>query len=157
MNNNLSVYLNDHFAGSAAALELMDTLIESKADGGLETFFVDLRNEIQADQDTLKKLMDHLGVSENKLKGITAWFMGKAGGIKLHTTNNNELGLLESLEGLVLGITGKKGLWRALAVVIQPEDAIQEFDFNRLEMRADEQCKAVEAKRMEAARRILTQ
>jgi hypothetical protein len=76
---------------------------------------------------------------------------------KLHTTNENELGLLESLEGLVLGITGKKGLWRALALVIKPEDALEEFDFNRLEMRVDEQCKAVEAKRMEAARRILTQ
>lgn len=157
INNNLSVYLNDHFAGSAAALELMDNLIESKPDAGLETFFKDLRNEIQADQDTLKKLMDHLGVSENKLKSVTAWFMEKAGRIKLHTTNENELGLLESLEGLVLGITGKKGLWRALSLVIKPEDALVEFDFNRLEMRADEQCKAVEAKRLEAARRILAE
>ena len=38
MNNNLSVYLNDHFAGSAAALELMDNLIESKPDAELEKF-----------------------------------------------------------------------------------------------------------------------
>jgi hypothetical protein len=157
MNNNLSVYLNDHFAGSAAALELMDNLIESKPDAELEIFFKDLHDEIQADQDTLKKLMDHLGVSENKLKSATAWFMEKVGRIKLDTANQNDLGLLESLEGLVLGITGKKGLWRALSVVIKPETALKEIDFNRLEMRASEQCKAVEIKRMEAARRILTQ
>jgi hypothetical protein len=79
------------------------------------------------------------------------------GRIKLDTANQNDLGLLESLEGLVLGITGKKGLWRALSVVIKPEAALKEIDFNRLEMRASEQCKAVEIKRMEAARRILTQ
>ena len=157
MNNNLSVYLNDHFAGSAAALELMDNLIESKPDAELETFLKDLHNEIQADQDTLKKLMDHLGVSENKLKSATAWFMEKVGRIKLDTANQNDLGLLESLEGLVLGITGKIGLWRALSVVIKPEAVLKEFDFNRLEMRASEQCKTVEIKRMEAARRILAQ
>ena len=100
MNNNLSVYLNDHFAGSAAALELMDNLIESKPDAELEIFLKDLHDEIQADQDTLKKLMDHLGVSENKLKSATAWFMEKVGRIKLDTANQNDLGLLESLEGL---------------------------------------------------------
>lgn len=156
-NNNLSVYLNDHFAGSVSALELIDHLVESKADAGLEAFLKNLRHEIQSDQDTLKKLMDHLGVTESRLKGATAWFMEKAGRIKLHTADENDLGLLESLEGIVLGITGKKGLWRAMSVVIQQEDALKEIDFNRLETRACEQCKAVEAKRLEAARRILAQ
>ena len=157
MNNNLSVYLNDHFAGSAAALELINNLIQSKPEAELEIFFKDLHDEIQADQDTLKKLMDRLGISENKLKSGTAWFMEKVGRIKLDTANQNDLGLLESLEGLVLGITGKKGLWRALSVVIGPEAALTGIDFKLLEMRASEQCKAVEIKRMEAARRILTQ
>jgi UDP-glucose 4-epimerase len=154
---NLSVYLCYHHAGSVGALELVDELIRSKPSTELETFLKELRNEIQADQDTLKKLMDNLGVSESMLKSATAWVMEKAGRLKLHTVNESDLGLLQSLEGLVLGITGKEGLWRALSVAMGPVADLKEIDLDRLEMRAREQCKAVEAKRLEVARRILTQ
>ena len=50
---NLSVYLCDHFAGSVAALEVLDQLITAKPEPELESFLTDLRLEIQVDQNTL--------------------------------------------------------------------------------------------------------
>jgi hypothetical protein len=48
----LPIYLNDHLAGSVGALELLDRLIKTYKGKPLERFFHDLRNEIEADQDT---------------------------------------------------------------------------------------------------------
>jgi hypothetical protein len=46
----LTIYLNDHLAGSVGALELVDHLIETYKGKPLEQFFKDLRNEINVPQ-----------------------------------------------------------------------------------------------------------
>jgi hypothetical protein len=56
---------------------------------------------------------------------------------------------LEALEALLLGITGKRALWRVLKQSAQKFEAV---DFDRLVLRAEEQMEAVDAKRIEAAR-----
>jgi len=43
----LSDYLNDHLAGSVAALELLDRLVETYAGKPLERFFRELRDDIR--------------------------------------------------------------------------------------------------------------
>ena len=56
-NENLTTYLKDHHAGSVAALELIDHLIETYEGKSLEQFFKNLRKEIDADQERLEKLI----------------------------------------------------------------------------------------------------
>ena len=56
-NENLTTYLKDHHAGSVAALELVDHLIETFEGKSLEQFFKNLRKEIDADQERLEKLI----------------------------------------------------------------------------------------------------
>jgi hypothetical protein len=53
----LPPYLNDHLAGSVAALELVDHLIKTYKGKPLEQFFQNLRHEIDADQKTLQDLI----------------------------------------------------------------------------------------------------
>lgn len=53
----LSVYLNDHLAGSVAAIELLDDLIKIYEGQPLAKFFADLRNDVSADQEALRKLL----------------------------------------------------------------------------------------------------
>ncbi|HZJ38541.1 MAG TPA: hypothetical protein VFD18_05155 [Chthoniobacterales bacterium] len=48
----LDSYLNDHLAGSIAALELLDRLIEVSEGNPREQFFRELRSEIDADHKT---------------------------------------------------------------------------------------------------------
>ena len=52
----LTIYLNDHLAGSVGALELIDNLIDTYREKPLGQFFKDLRDEIDTDQSTLKNL-----------------------------------------------------------------------------------------------------
>ena len=65
------------------------------------------------------------------------------------------LRLLQTLESLALGITGKRLLWRALHAVRQSSPALQQMDFEYLEKRAIEQSNRVEIKRLETARAVL--
>ena len=57
-----------------------------------------------------------------------------------------------ALEALVLGITGKRSLWRALNSASRTLPQLARLDYGGLENRAIEQCERVEAKRLELAR-----
>jgi hypothetical protein len=153
---NLSSYLNDHLAGSVGALELLDRLIDTYKGEPLERFLTDLRNEIDADQETLKELIAGLGVEESSVRKAGAWVIEKLsrGKIQLGAKGENEMGLFLALEGLALGIHGKRSLWRALAVASETLPRLRNRDYVELEKRAMEQHDRVEAKRLEVARGV---
>jgi len=58
--DNLSTYLKDHLAGSVAALNMIDHLIDTYEEKPLAQFFRDLRGEIAADQAKLQGLVEKL-------------------------------------------------------------------------------------------------
>ncbi len=58
-------------------------------------------------------------------------------------------GLVLVLEGLIMGITGKQLLWRALGAANLPKT--EGFDFKELQRRAEEQIERTEAERIRAA------
>lgn len=154
----LSSYLNDHLAGSVGALELLDRLIDVYKGKPLERFFIDLRNEIDADQAILKQLIANLGETESAVRKAGAWVMEKflRGKIQLSEKEEEKMGLFLALEGLALGIHGKRSLWRALAVVSEVIPRLRDQDYVELENRAVEQYGRVEAKRLEVAREVFS-
>src|SRR3984893_10863231 len=148
----LTIYLNDHLAGSVGALELVDHLIETYKGKSLEQFFKDLRSEIDEDQDTLQDLIEKLGKKESAVRKAGAWVAEKVSRAKIQLSDSEkgQMGLLHALEGLVLGITGKRGLWTALAAAADNVPQLRELvDYAGLEKRAAEQCARVDAKRLE--------
>jgi hypothetical protein len=154
----LTVYLNDHLAGSVGALELVDHLIETYKGKALEQFFQDIRGEIDADQETLQNLIEKLGGKESSVRKAGAWVAEKLSRakIRLGDSEAGQMGLLHALEGLVLGITGKRGLWTALAAAADTMPQLRDLDYVRLQKRAAEQCDRVEAKRLEVARKVFS-
>jgi hypothetical protein len=154
----LATYLKDHLAGSVGALELLDRLIETYQGKPLEKFFQNLRDEIDADQDTLQDLIEKLGETESAVRKAGAWVAEKVSRAKIRVSHSekNQLGLLLALEGLVLGITGKQALWIALAVAVDAAPQLRELDYTRLKKRAAEQKARVEAKRLEVARTVFS-
>lgn len=152
---NLGSYLNDHLAGSVGALELLDRLIDTYKGKPVERFFADLRNEIDADQETLKGLIAELGEEESTVRKAGAWVMEKVSRGKIQLSGGGqEMGLFLALEGLALGIHGKGSLWRALAVASETIPSLRNRDYAALERRALEQHDRVEAKRLEVARDV---
>ncbi len=152
----LSDYLNDHLAGSIGALELLDRLVEACQGKPLERFFRDLRKEIHQDQEQLRELMQKLGVGENAARKAGAWIAEKLSRpkIELGEGSKKEAGIFLALEALVLGITGKRSLWRALQAASRTVPGLARLDYSGLEERAIEQCERVEARRLEIARGV---
>jgi hypothetical protein len=152
----LSEYLNDHLAGSIAAVELLDRLVETSAGKPLERFFRELRDDIRKDQEQLEELIAKLGIKESAVRKAGAWLAEKFSRpkIDLEADSKSELGLFLALEALVLGITGKRSLWRALGAASRALPALARLDYSGLEKRAIDQCEKVEARRLEIARSV---
>ena len=149
----LDSYLNDHLAGSIGAIELIAHWAKLYQGKPLGAFFTELQAEIKADQDRLRVLMRCLGVEESKVRQAGAWAAEKLGLARFVIAGGEPggLGLVLVLEGLIMGITGKQLLWRALDAANLPK--AEGFDFKELQRRAEEQINRTEAERIRAARR----
>lgn len=147
----LSIYLNDHGAGSVLGVELAKRIVAhhegTPAASGLAT----VRDEIESDRDTLRRLMAELGVTESRVKPAGAWLLERLGRLKPNgqVRGLSPLGRFLELEGLVTGITGKLLLWRALERSLGTTRP--GFDFAALASSAEDQRDRVEAFRLEAA------
>ncbi len=153
----LATYLNDHLAGSVAAIELVDHLRKLSKAAELETLFTTLQSEIKEDQQVLKELLHGLGEGESRVRQAAAWLTEKVGEAKLRLDDpgSGDLRLLEALETLELGILGKLALWRALRVAAERVPQIRKLDLPALERRAMDQHARVEVERLKVARAAL--
>jgi hypothetical protein len=154
----LRTYLNDHLAGSVAALELLDHLADLHPDPEGKRFFTGLRLEVEEDRRVLQQLLEKVGGKESTVRKAAAWLTERIGQAKLHLDDlgGGQLRALEAIEALGLGIQGKLALWRALAAVADRVPRLQGVDFGRLEQRAVQQHERVEARRLQTARVALT-
>jgi len=152
----LSDYLNDHLAGSVGALELLDRMVDACEGKPLERFLRELRDDIHHDQEQLRELIDKLGLSESTVRKASAWIAEKLTRpkIDLGDGTRDELGVFLALEALLLGITGKRSLWRALQAASRTVPELARLDYSGLEKRAIDQCEQVEARRLEMARAV---
>ena len=148
----LNSYLNDHLAGSISALELIAHWAEAHKGESLGSFFAEIEGEIKADQDTLRDVMRIVGVEESKVRKAGAWAAEKIGRARLIIAGDEpgSLGLVLTLEGLIMGVTGKKLMWSALAAAKLPR--LNSYNFEQLQRRAEEQVERIEAERISAVR-----
>jgi hypothetical protein len=112
----------------------------------------ELATEIEADQATLREVMARLGVAESKVKPAGAWLGEKLGRLKPNGSLHgySDLSRVVELEGLSLGIHGKRLLWDTLEQIVGP--TLPEFDFAALRERAAAQASRLEAERLAAAK-----
>jgi hypothetical protein len=148
----LPIYLNDHLAGSTAGVELARRLRASNEDD--EEFgpeLAEICGEVEADRETLKAVMDQLGVGQGKLKPAAAVVGERLGRLKLNgrLRGYSPLSRLDELELLQLGVVGKRRLWLALEHT-HAED-LSGFDLGALAERATSQLHRLEALHLKAA------
>jgi hypothetical protein len=155
----LAVYLHDHRAGAAAAIELLDHLEQAHADTPIGPFAAALRSEVAADIRELEELMGRAGIGPSLARNAGAWLTTKLAELKLRIDDpaDGALRLLESLETLALGIDGKRALWNALAAASHQAPALRGVDYVRLAQRAEVQRGLVEVQRLSAAQAALQQ
>jgi hypothetical protein len=150
----LRIYLQDHLAGSTAGLELARRARGANEGTEYGPPLAKIADEIEADRRHLQGIIEDLGFGADRVKNIAAWGLEKVGRLKLNgeLTGYSPLSRVVELEGLLTGITGKKGLWIALLEVAQDEPRLDTDLLTRLSDRAEQQRATVEELREKAAR-----
>ena len=153
----LITYMNDHLSGSVAALELIDHQLKVESTEEARSFFTMLRAEITEDQRTLEHAIEQLGGKPSAARRAVGWLAEKVSRLKmgLDDAASGTIEHFQALEVLVLGIHGKRALWRALAAVTDRVPALAALDLAGLIKRADSQIERVESRRLASAREAL--
>jgi hypothetical protein len=154
MSDSLSIYLQDHLAGAAYAIDLVEFMRDQHKGDELGQFAAALLDDIKADQDTLQQLADRAGASSSTLKELTAWVSEKVSRLKLRHDAGDALGTFEAWEFLALGIQGKLALWRTLGAVAMADDRLRGMNFGQLAARAKKQHAEVENRRLQVAHTV---
>jgi hypothetical protein len=153
----LAIYLKDHHAGAVAGASLAHRAAGANEGTPYGDELARVADEIEQDKETLERLMETLDVKPDQLKDRAAWGAEKLGRLKLNARwrDYSPLSRLLELEGLMLGVTGKLGLWRSLRG--QLGDSVDGIDLSLLEARAAAQRDRLEDLRLRAAAEALSQ
>jgi hypothetical protein len=141
----LAIYLNDHLGGAAVGVGVASRLRDSnREDPELGEPLAQVCAEIEADRATLEELMERLGIRRGRVKPALASAGEKLGRLKPNgqLTGYSPLSRLLELEMLLVGVTGKLQLWRALERALGPD--LDGFDFPELSERATRQRDSLE-------------
>jgi len=139
----VGIYLEDHWAGATGGVELARRLRASNEETEWTEDLEQVCAEVEADRETLQAVMEALSVRRNLPKAYGAWAAEKLGRLKLNgrLLGYSPLSRVVELELLMVGITGKRGLWDALDRAGLSE--LEEFNFPELGKRATAQAKVV--------------
>jgi hypothetical protein len=146
----LSIYLNDHLAGATVGVELARRLRTSnRGEPAFGKPLDEICAEIETDRETLEEAMERLGITRGRVKPAAGWAGEKLGRLKLNgqLRGYSPLSRQVELELLLIGITGKLRMWKALERT-RGEIGI---DFGALAERAARQRGRVEALHLLAA------
>ena len=137
----LTIYLNDHLAGSTFGLELSRRLLAENRGTEFETVLAELAGEIEEDRGELERILDQLAVSRDRAKVTAGWVGEKLGRLKLNgqRVGYSPLSRLLELEGLSGGVHAKLDLWRALREIAPGEPRLEEQQLDGLIGRAESQ------------------
>lgn len=152
----LAIYLNDHLAGATLGVELARRLRSSnRGDAEFGEPLAKICGEIEADRETLIRLMERLSVDRNPVKPVLARLAERLGRLKLNgqLRGYSPLSRVLELEVLATGIGGKLQLWNALEQSLG--ETLDGFDFHALAERADDQGQRVEDLHLKATERAL--
>ena len=150
----LATYLQDHLAGAAAAIELLEMLRDQHEGESVGDLAAQLLAEVEADR-VLDALARRVAGGSSLLKDATGWLGAKISQLKLGRQTAGTLGMFQALETLALGLLGKLALWRALLEVAPSDARLSGVDFQALAERAEAQHAHVEGQRLALARPAL--
>jgi hypothetical protein len=142
---NLQAYLLDHLGGSDAALTVLSRLQRAVAGTAAGDMLSELQTEFEAERDIVRELLMKVGSSSFSTKRVIA---GGAGFVlsQLGTGQPGDVGFLRAVEGLTIGVQGKRLLWRA-ALEWESSPARRE-QFRRLERQAMDQWEQLDGYRL---------
>lgn len=152
----LGTYLNDHYAGATAGMELLRRAahVQRARDGAAE--LARLAAEVTADREALQQIMADLGIPVHRAKAASGWLAEKAGRLKPNgrVLSRSPLSDVLELEMMRLGVEGKASCWRALRALADSDTRLDPARLDGLLQRAGEQIATLEELRTSTAAEI---
>jgi hypothetical protein len=145
--SSLATYLREHLSGSDTAVTVLESARRVHAGTKEGSLFAALYDQIQHERDLLRALLAELAESSLSPKRVAT----KVTGSVLNTIAGGqagELSLFRTLEGLAIGVQGKRCMWRALQFVDGGFVAASPQRFAELEALAVRQWEAIEERRL---------
>ena len=151
--NRLSIYLNDHLAGSTVGVKLARRAAHNNRTNTYGPTLEAIAQEIEQDRATLTSLMEQLGITHDRVKVALSWGLEQASRLKFsgELVGYSSLSRLEELETLSLGVEGKLALWQALRATHGSDPRFATLDLEDLIERARSQRSRLEDLRLRAA------
>ncbi|MGW5781253.1 hypothetical protein [Streptomyces sp. NPDC003863] len=148
----LRIYLNDHYAGSAAGDALVRRVARVHGQGPSGRRLRGLADEIAEDRESLVRIMTALDIPVMRARALIMRCAEKVGRAKLNgrLVSRSPLSDVLELESLRLGVEGKLALWRSLGEVARGDDRIDAGTVHRLADRAERQIEQLEDLRLAA-------
>ncbi|HEY0516127.1 MAG TPA: hypothetical protein VGD00_03310 [Solirubrobacteraceae bacterium] len=143
----LAIYLNDHLAGAVAGCELAGRIAgQNKRDERFGPDLDGLAVEVREDRETLRELLRHLAIGEDRIKQLGTWTLEKIGRLKLNGSllGYSPLSRVEELEAMRMAVTGKRLMWVALRELAPQDPRLQVDETERMIERADRQLETIE-------------
>jgi hypothetical protein len=155
--NHIETYLIDHISGSVAGLEMVERLKAMDSNPSLARYAAELYEQITHERSILEGLAARLEIEPSLFRKAAGWTAEKLAELKLALDDSAEgpLRRLELVEGLSLGIEGKRLLWRSLNAAKAVRHDLDGVDFQDLERRAEDQRQRLEEFRIAAAKEAL--
>jgi|SRR5215212_508563 len=113
----LRIYLQDHLAACAGAVELAQRAYGSNRGSEFGPGLAAVREQLSDDRAALLDVLRRLGFERDRIKEGAAWAAEKAGRLKLNgrLRGYSPLSRVVELEGLALLLLGQRQMWDALA------------------------------------------
>jgi hypothetical protein len=153
----LRIYLNDHRAGSVAAIARVHRMAQQNRGTELGADLDWLHAQLVEDADALSDIARRFDIAENPLKRELARAGELVGRLKLNggLLGYSPLSRLLEIELVMAGIDAKRSLWRSLTAAALPE--LHDVDLDRLSRRATEQRERLLPHHVSAATHALTE
>ena len=154
----LASYLNDHLAGSVAALGMLHRMRVAYDNTPLGELMATFEDTLREEQATVRALITRSGENQSAIRSAAAWVGEKVTRLKVGPGQDDESGLelFEALELLSIGFWGRRLLWRSLAHVSRTTEPTAAAAYDLLATRAETQLDLLEAERLQAALGALT-
>lgn len=155
----LAIYLQDHYAGSAAGIELFRRAADQQTDPVARTALTAMAEEVDNDRVALQRFLEAVGAKPDPVKNASAWLGEKLGRLKPNgeLLHRSPLSDVVELEALRLAVEGKAAGWRVLRQLSQDEDRFDAGELDKLLSSADRQIEKLEELRLAAAERVFRQ
>jgi hypothetical protein len=152
----LGTYLQDHYAGSSAGIELFRRAADQQSDPVTRTALAKMVQEVEEERTALERYLAAVGAKPDPMKNAGAWMVEKLSRLKPNgeLIRRSPLSDVIELEALRIAVEGKAAGFRVLRQLADDEPRFDAAELDGLLAQVAQQIEDLEALRLTTATKL---